>query len=130
MPKTPNRQLTYKERVKVHTLAKIRWTQTAISQKLGIPQKTVSRCLQLPTTHTKSKGRPPILNTPLRHLLVRHATENVEQRRKTREEIAHEVGINVCRQTLIKAFEKGLYHRRKATRKPFLTKENKAQRLQ
>src|SRR5438876_11533431 len=106
MPKTPNRRLSYKERVKIYTLSEIGWTQTAISQRLGIPQKTVSRCLHLPITPTKAEGRPPILNTPLRHLLVRHATENVEQRRKISEQIAHELGINVCRRTLIKAFEK------------------------
>jgi len=69
-------------------------------------------------------------NTPLRHLLVQHATQNAEQRRKTREEIAHELGINVCRRTLIKAFEKELYHRRKATLKPLLTEEHKKERLQ
>ena len=65
----------------------------------------------------------------MRQLLVRHATENAEQRRKTREEIAHELGIDVCRRTLIKAFEKELYHRRKATQKPFLTEKHKADRV-
>ena len=62
----------------------------------------------------------------MRQLLVRHATKNAEQRRKTREEIAHELGIDVCRRTLIKAFEKELYHRRKATHKSFLTEKHKA----
>jgi hypothetical protein len=130
MPKTPNRRLTYKERIKIQTLAEIGWPQKAISQKLGIPRSTVSLCLQTPQTPTKPQGRPPILDTPMRQLLVRHATENAEQRRKTREEIAHELGINVCRRTLIKAFEKELYHRRKATQKPFLTEKHKRDRLQ
>jgi IS30 family transposase len=131
MPATPprRRQLTYKERVKIHTLAEIGWTQTAISQQLAIPQPTISRCLQARCTPTKPKGRKPVLNTPLRRLLVQHATENAEQRRKTREEIAQELGINVCRRSLIKAFEKELYHRRKATRKPFLSETHKAERL-
>jgi len=66
----------------------------------------------------------------MRQLLVRHATENAEQRRKTREEIAYELGIDVCRRTLIKAFEKELYHRRRATQKPFLTEKHKADRVQ
>ena len=78
MAKTLNCRLTYKERVKIYTLAKIGWTQTAIAQQLRIPQRTVSRCLQLPTTPTKPKGRLPLLNTLLRHLLVRHATKNVK----------------------------------------------------
>ena len=39
----------------------------------------------------------PVLNTPILHLLVRHATENVEQRRKTKDHIAHKLGIDVSR---------------------------------
>jgi IS30 family transposase len=129
MPKTPNRCLTYKERIQIHTLAEIGWQQKVIAQKLGIPPSTVSLCLRTPTTPTKPQGRKPLLDTPLRHLLVRHATENAEQRRKTREEIASELSINVCRRTLIKAFEKELYHRRKATEKPFLTPERMQDRV-
>jgi hypothetical protein len=130
MPKTPNRRLTYKERIQIHTLAEIGWQQKAIAQKLGIPRSTVSNCLHTPITPTKPQGRKPILDTPLRTLLVRHATENAEQRRKTREEIASELGINACRRTLLRAFEKELYHRRKATEKPFLTPKNMAARCQ
>ena len=65
----------------------------------------------------------------VRRLLVQHATQNAEQRRKTREEIAQELGINVCRWSLIKAFEKELYHRRKATEKPLLTPEHMHNRV-
>ncbi|ORY05493.1 hypothetical protein BCR34DRAFT_590906 [Clohesyomyces aquaticus] len=130
MAKTPSRRLTYKERVKILTLAEFGWKQVAIAQQLGIRQSTISNCLRSPCTPTKPKGSRPILNTPLRCLLVRHATENAEQRRKTREQIAYELGIDVCRRTLIKAFGKELYHRRKATQKPFLTEEHKAQRVQ
>lgn len=129
MPKTPDRRITYKERVQIWTLREEGLTQKDIAQKLGIPQQTVSRCLRTPLTPSKPQGRPPILDTPLRKLLVRHATQNAEQRRKTREEIADELGINVCRRTLIKAFEKELYHRRKATEKPLLTPEQMHRRL-
>ncbi|KAF2180178.1 hypothetical protein K469DRAFT_796305 [Zopfia rhizophila CBS 207.26] len=129
MPKTPQRRLTYKERVRIHTLAELGWKQVDIARQLGIPQQTISICLKSPETPTKPKGRPPILDTPLRQLLVRHATEDAEQRRKTCEEIAHELGINVCRRLLIKAFEKELYHRRKATEKPFINGDQRHQRV-
>lgn len=129
MPKTPHRRLTYKERVQIWTLREEGLHQSQIAEKLGIPQKTISRCLNTPLTPSKPRGRPPILNTPIRKLLVRHATENAEQRRKTREEIAHELDINVCRRTLVKAFEKELYHRRKATAKPLLNTNQMHRRL-
>jgi ribosome-binding protein aMBF1 (putative translation factor) len=130
MPKTPKRRLSYKERVQIHTLYfDAGWKQKDIATKLQIPARTVSDCIASPLTPTKQKGRAPILNTPLRHLLVQHATENSYQRRKTREQITHELGISVCRRTLIKAFKKELYHRRKATKKPFLTEKHKADRL-
>src|SRR3954469_66342 len=129
MPKTPLRRLNYKERVQIHTLHELGWTQVAISRYLGVPQRTISDCLRQSITPTKPQGgRPPIFDTPLRKLLVRHATENAEQRRKTREQIAQELGINVCRRTLIKAFEKELYHRRKATLKPWLSDFHKEER--
>jgi IS30 family transposase len=129
MPKTPKRHLTYKDRVRIHTLAELRWKQVAIASYLGVAQQTISNYLQSQETPTKPKGRPPTLDTPLQHLLVRHATKNAKQRRKTREEIAQELGINVCRRTLIKAFKKELYHRRKATQKPFLTNKHKSDQL-
>ena len=128
--KTPRRRLSYKERIQIHTLAELGWTQTAISQRLGIQQRTISNCLRAPCTPIKLKGRKPILNTPLRRLLVQYATENAEQRRKTREVIAQELGIDICRRSLIKAFEKELYYRRKAMLKPFLSEAHKTERLQ
>lgn len=129
MPKTPRRRLNYKERVQIWTLKEAGWKQKDIAQRLGIAPSTVSLCLRTPTTPSRPRGRPPKICTPLRILLVRHATENAEQRRKTREEIAHELGISACRRTLVKAFEKELYHRRKATEKPLLTQNQMDERL-
>jgi hypothetical protein len=121
MLKTPNRRLSYKERVQIHTLAESGWKQKDIAQWLGIPSTTISLCLRTPITPTKLQGRKPLLNTLLRHLLVRHATKNAKQQRKTRKEIASKLSINVCRRTLIKAFKKELYYCCKVTEKPFLT---------
>ena len=129
MLRTPGRRLSSKERAKIHMLAELGWTQTAISKRLDIAQSTISNCLRSPSTPTKPKGRSPILNTPLRRLLIHHATQNATQRRKTREEIAQELGITVCRRILIKAFEKEQYYRRKATAKPYLDAKKRAERL-
>ena len=128
--KTPRRRLSYKERIQIHTLAELGWTQIAISQRLGIQQRTISNCLRAPCTPIKLKGRKPILNILLQRLLVQYAIENAEQCRKTREVITQELGINICYWSLIKAFEKELYHRRKATLKPFLLEAYKTKRLQ
>ena len=37
MPKTPLRRLTYKERIRIYTLAELGWKQVAIASYLGIP---------------------------------------------------------------------------------------------
>ncbi|XTI89201.1 hypothetical protein V2W45_1469433 [Cenococcum geophilum] len=98
MPKTPLRRLTYKER-----------TQPRIARELGIPRETVGYCIQSgQLTPHKGQGRKPILNTPLRRLLVQHATQNA-------------LGIS--------AFEREMYYRRVAIEKPFLTKAHKSARL-
>ena len=62
-----------------------------------------------------------MLTTRKRKRLVWRATLDAEHRRLTYEEIAHIEGINACRRTLTKAFEKECYHRRKAAEKPLLT---------
>ena len=130
MPKTPNRRLTYKERTQIHTLYfDCGWTQQAIAKKLGCSQQTVSHCIRSPQTPTKPRGRPCKLTTPIRKLLVAHATQNAQQRRKPREQIASELGINACSRTLAKAFEKEMYHRRVATEKPLLTAAHRRARL-
>jgi hypothetical protein len=128
MPKTPNRRLTYKERVQIWTLKEAGWKQKDIAIHLGIPPTTVSLCLRTPTMPAPPRGRPSKISPLLRILLVRHATENAEQRHKTLEEIAQELGISACRRTLRKAFEKGLCDRQKAIERPFL-EEHEMERL-
>jgi predicted XRE-type DNA-binding protein len=129
MPKTPNRRLSYKERVQIWTLREDGLTQKEISARLGIPQPTVSHCLRTTITPSKPCGRRPIIDTPLQKLLVYHATQNAEQRRKTRKQIAQELGIKACQCSLARAFEKELYHQRKATEKPLLTQEHMDERV-
>lgn len=109
--KTPQRRLTYQERSRIHALRfNARWPCTRISQELQIPYETVRRCTLQQVTPEKPRGRPPLLNTPLRERLVAHATASYEQRLKPLQQIAHELRINVDYRTLIKAFDKEGYY--------------------
>jgi len=96
-PKTPNRQLSYKERLQIHTLHYLAdLSPPTIVIKLGINHRTVNRCLASPVTPTKHVSRPSILTTPSRRRLIEHATTNAIQRRKPREQIAEELGFEFC----------------------------------
>jgi transposase len=129
-PKTPQRRLTYQERASIHALRyHAGWKYSQISRELEIPYETVRQCALSQITPQKPRGRPPLLNTPLRQRLVSHATASHEQRLKPLREIAHELGINVDRRTLAKAFDKEGYHRRVATEKPLLTPKHINERL-
>jgi transposase len=126
----PHHRLTYAERARIHALRYTAgWPCTQISRELQIPYETVRRCTHEPITPTKPRGRPSLLNTPLRQRLISHATSSHEQRLKPWTEIARELDINVDYRTLRKAFYQEGYHRRPATEKPLLTKKHVNERL-
>lgn len=76
----PYRRLTYSERACIHSLRYTAgWPCTRISRELQIPYETVRRCTHKQITPTKPRGRPPLLNTPLRQRLISHATSSHEQ---------------------------------------------------
>jgi len=107
IPKTPNRALTYKERIQIQTLYYLAdQPPRTITTKTGVPYRTVLSCISGPTTPTKRPGRPPILRTPLRSRLISHATQNATQRRKPREQIAEELGFELCSRTVKTAFKR------------------------
>lgn len=124
--------LTLRERVRIITLSRFgQWNQSKIARYLGIARTTVRSCIvQGFETPKKPVGRLPMLNTPIRKRLVNRATLDAFHRRMPYEEIAQIEGIQACRRTLIKAFEKEQYHRRVATEKPLLTDAHKQARLQ
>jgi hypothetical protein len=65
IPKTPNRRLTYHERVEIHILSRIAgWSNNQIATAIGIPYRTIARYVNEPATPIKGKGRKPILDTP------------------------------------------------------------------
>lgn len=131
IPKTPQRRLTDRESSSIFTLYEQGFNQTEISRRLGIPRTTIRSCLIRghPTPPKPKGGKRPLLDTPIRRQLIAHATANAEQRRKPYQVIAQELGISVCKRTLIAAFEKEKYHRRVATEKPLLTEAHKQVRL-
>ena len=127
-PKTPQRRLSSFERGQIYALRHYaKWSSYKTAKALEIPRRTVQQCSF--ASPQKPRGRLPLLNTPTRQRLVTHATASHEQRLKSFQEIAHELGINVCDRTLTKAFDKEGYHRRKATEKPLLSPKHLNDRL-
>ena len=90
----------------------------------------VNRCLAAgPSTLIKRSGRPSILTTPSRRQLVNHATSNAIQCRKPREQIAEELGFELCSRTIKTAFDREQYFRRVAAAKPLISDANKIKRI-
>ncbi len=129
--KTPNRQLSYKERIQVHTLSQlVHFSPTSITRQTGIPQRAVNRCLAAgSSTPIKRSGRPRILTTPSRRRLIDHATNDRIQRRKPWEQIADELGFELCSRTIKTAFDREHYFRRVAAAKPLISENNKIKRI-
>src|SRR6185295_18472597 len=80
-------------------------------------------------TPTKPGGRRPILDTPSRAQLINHATLNATQRRKPREQIAEELGHELCARTVKAAFDHEQYFRRVAVAKPLVSEANRIKRI-
>jgi hypothetical protein len=69
-----------------------------------------------------------MLTTRKRRRLILRATQDAYHRRLTWQTVSQLEGIEACRRTLFKAFRKEGYFRRKATKKPYLTKTHKENR--
>jgi hypothetical protein len=119
------------QRVEILTLFhRAKWSKMRISRELQIARSTViSTIARGIVTPDRPIGRKPILTTQKRKRLTARATLNAAHRRMTYEEIAEIEGIQACKRTLIKAFEKEQYHRRKSTENPLLTEEHRIHRL-
>ena len=123
-------RLSYRQRIEILTLRNYAgWSYTQISSALTIPRSTVRRTISLPETPKKPQGRPPILDTIKRQRLVKRATIDAYHRRLSFPLVAELEGIQACKRTLLKAFEKEAYFRRKATEKPLLTEQHRRDRL-
>ena len=76
-----------------------------------------------------SSGRPPIINDRQQRSLIRHATKNRFQRRKSWVVIARELGIMASPTAIYSAFKRAGYGRYPPHHKPLLSKEMKKERL-
>jgi transposase len=124
-------RLSERERTEILTLHnRAHWTRRAIARELRIAESTVRKIINSGIyTPPKQIGRRPILTTQKRRRLIARATKDALHRRMPLGQIAHLEGIQICKQSLHKAFEKEGFFRRKATQKPLLTDEHKAARL-
>ena len=84
------------------------------------------------TVHQRQpqSGRPSIITDRLLRQLIRHATKNRYQRRKSWVTIAREIGCMACPTTIYKAFSRAGYGRYPPRYKPPLSPEQKLKRVQ
>lgn len=124
-------RLTYRQRIECQTLYHhAGWSYNQIHERLQIPRSTVRLAVTTLTTPPRPAGRQPVCRTSTRKRLVKRATADAYHRRLPLEEIAQIEGVDACRRTLISAFRKEGFSRRKARSKPLLTEKQKATRLE
>ncbi|KAF2176442.1 hypothetical protein K469DRAFT_28177 [Zopfia rhizophila CBS 207.26] len=101
-------RLSEYERTQVLTLYNTAgWNKTVIARELGLAHSTVRLCISEGYfTPKRPPGRRPILTTGKRRRLIHRATLDAYHRRLSYDEIAQLEGLNLCRRSLLKAFER------------------------
>ena len=133
-PKAPERvfvTITSSLRSKIRGLREhAAWSFRHIAQEVGIAVSTVYSICRAPATPQKEKiGRPKLITTPIRQLLVATATASQANRRLPLTQVAEIAEVQASGETLRDAFATEGYHRRIARVRPFLTPAAKIQRL-
>ena len=102
---------------------------TALDTTKGAISKVITRVEAEPRTPPR-RGRPPLVTTRKRRRLVDKLTADAQTRRLRLDHLAYHAGLDFHIDTIRRALSKEGYKRYVATRKPWLTQEHKARRLQ
>ena len=92
-----------------------------IAAKLDLPYSTVWDITNEPMTPQRQRGRPPIVDTPLRCRIVNYVTASAEGRRADYTEVKAALGLPISISTIRRILDKEGFRRRMALSKPFLT---------
>lgn len=131
-PATPRKQgshVTERDRIRIHQLYNVGLRQPAISDKLGIPQRTISRILHGPITPPRRRQAAP-LPTPTRRALINAATSGQLERRMPWKVIAARLGISEPYKRICQAFKLEGFGRFRAKKKPDVSAEARAKRIE
>ena len=125
-------ELTCRQKIEIHTLRyKADWSVPKIAKHFAVHETTIYRNIKEPLTPTSRKpGRKLKITTPIRLQLIQAASQDAEHRCMPLFDVAQEIGLDVCKETVTTAMAKAGYNRRVARRKPFLTLDKKQRRLQ
>lgn len=132
-PQEPHKSgchITIKERIEIQTLHRLaHWSQREIAERMNMSQSTISNAIRTYDTHCppgfiykhpnappRRGGRQPVINAADRLRLIAHATLSAENRLKSREQIAAELGIVASSRVLAQAFKKEGYMRYRVAR--------------
>ncbi|EPE35500.1 Homeo [Glarea lozoyensis ATCC 20868] len=130
-PKTPRKQLSRDDRLRIETLYfDANFTQAQIALQLNISPRQVGYTLSYRLTPQKQKcGRKVLLNTPQRKRLIEWVCASEGNRRTRWTDILDILGWNCGEWAIRTAFKREGFVRRIARRKPPLTAEHKRDRL-
>ena len=130
-PKTPRKQCTRDDRLRIETLFfQANFSQAQIALQLNLTPRQVSYALTHRLTPQKQRcGRMPALNTPQRKHLIEWVTASGVNRRTRWADIPAILGWNCGEKAIRATFRKEGFFRRIARRKPPLNEQQRLDRL-
>lgn len=130
-PKTPRKQLSRDDRLRVETLYfDANFTQAQIALQLNISLRQIRYALSHRLTPQKRlRGKRPYLNTPQRKRLIEWVTSSEANRRIRWADIPDILDFDCGEKAIRTAFQKEGFVRRIARRKPPLTERHRQDRL-
>lgn len=121
---------TVRQRAEVHALRRAGKTQKEIARLTGFKPRRISYILSQPVTPPRRSGRPVLLNTPKRKLLVDFIKASAANRRLPVPALALKFNTGVTGTAIRTALERENLARRIARRKFLLTDAHRAKRVE
>ncbi|EED12565.1 conserved hypothetical protein [Talaromyces stipitatus ATCC 10500] len=129
-PKQYSTRLTRDDRIRVQTLREAGFTYEQIAKQLNITQNQVQyACQSSQVTPKKARGAPPKLSEAQMDEIIESIFSSKRNRCMSYHKVIKALNLNVAPTTLAYSLKKRGYIRCKALRKPYLSPENRRQRL-
>ena len=100
-----------------------------IAKVTDLPLTTVINVANESETPRRGRGRPQLINTPIRMRIIDCVIASAEGRQMTYSKVSQHLGLSMTEDTIRRTLNEHEYHRRLAIAKPFLTEDNMRNRL-